>query len=290
MMNSVKTAALMAGLAGILMLIGGAVGGEQGVTMAFVIALGLNFFSYWFSDKLVLAMYRAQEVSEVDAPDLYRLVRRLTDQAGLPMPRVYIIPSENPNAFATGRSPSHAAVAVTQGILRMLTREELEGVLGHELAHVKHRDILIQTIAATFASAISFLAFMARWGAVFGLGGRDDRNGGVLGLLAMAIVAPIAATIIRLAISRSEEFRADRAGAEISGRPLALASALQKLQQGVQFRPMAATPSRNATAHMFIMQPFTGGGLASLFSTHPPTEERIARLRNLSATVSTKLV
>jgi heat shock protein HtpX len=213
-----------------------------------------------------------------------RIVRRLTDRAGLPMPRVYIIPSENPNAFATGRSPSHAAVAVTQGILRMLTREELEGVLGHELAHVKHRDILIQTIAATFASAISFLAFMARWGAIFGLGGRDDRNGGVLGLLAMAIVAPIAATIIRLAISRSEEFRADRAGAEISGQPLALAGALQKLQRGVQFRPMAATPSHNAAAHMFIMQPFTGAGLASLFSTHPPTEERIARLRNLATT------
>ena len=282
MKNSVKTAAFMAGLAGILMLIGGAVGGQQGVVTAFVVALGLNFFSYWFSDKLVLAMYRAQEVSEGEAPELHQIVRRLADRAGLPMPRVYIIPSENPNAFATGRSPSHAAVAVTQGILRMLNYDELEGVLGHELAHVKHRDILIQTVAATFASAISLLAYFARWGAIFGAGGRDERDGGVLGLLAMAIFAPIAATIIRLAISRSEEFRADHAGAEISGQPLALASALQKLQRGIQFRPMASTPSHNATAHMFTITPFAGGGLASLFSTHPSTEERIARLRALA--------
>lgn len=282
MKNSVKTAALMAGLAGMLMLIGGAIGGDQGVVLAFLVAMGLNFFSYWFSDKMVLTMYRAQEVSERDAPDLHRIVRRLADRAGLPMPRVYIIPSDNPNAFATGRNPSHAAVAVTQGILRMLNQEELEGVLGHELGHVKHRDILIQTVAATFASAISLLAYMARWGAIFGLGGRDDRDGGILGLLAMAIVAPIAATIIRLAISRSEEFRADRAGAEISGRPLALASALQKLQRGAQSRPLRATPSHNATAHMFIMTPFAGGGLSSLFSTHPSTDERIARLRNLA--------
>jgi heat shock protein HtpX len=284
MTNSVKTVALMAGLAAILMVLGGAVAGEQGVITAFIIALGLNFFSYWYSDKLVLMMYRAQEVSALEAPELHHIVNRLAERAGLPMPRVYIIPTDTPNAFATGRSPSRAAVAVTQGILHMLNREELEGVLGHELAHVKNRDILIQTVAATFASAISFLAIMARWGAIFGgFGGRDsDRGGGILGLLAMAIIAPIAATIIRLAISRSEEYRADRTGAEISGRPLALASALQKLSRAVQYRPLAATPSHNATAHMFIVNPLTGEGLVSLFRTHPPTEERIARLQELA--------
>ncbi|MBD3308116.1 zinc metalloprotease HtpX [candidate division KSB3 bacterium] len=282
-MNVMKTAVLMAALAGLLMLLGGLVAGDQGVILAFIIALGMNFFSYWFSDKIVLKMYRAQEVSEHEAPELYRIIRSLTESAGLPMPRVYIIPTDTPNAFATGRNPSHAAVAVTQGILRILDTDELAGVLGHELAHVKNRDILIQTIAATFASAISFLAFMARWGAIFGgVGGDDEEGGGILGLLAAAIVAPIAATLIQLAISRSEEFRADKRGAEISDNPSALASALQKLHRGVQSRPLRATPSHNATAHMFIVTPLTGKGLASLFRTHPPTEERVARLQDLA--------
>jgi heat shock protein HtpX len=283
-MNTLKTAVLMAGLAGIFMVIGGLVAGDRGVIMAFIMAMGMNFFSYWFSDKLVLMMYRAQEVSATDAPELHHIVRNLADRAGLPMPRVYLIPTETPNAFATGRNPSHAVVAVTEGILRTLNRDELEGVLGHELAHVKHRDILIQTIAATFASAISFLAFMARWGAMFGgLGGRDDdEGGGIVGLLVMAIIAPIAAMIIQLAISRSREFGADATGAHISGHPLALASALRKLSLGVQQRPLAATPSHNATAHMFIVKPFSGRGLVSLFSTHPPTEERIARLQEIA--------
>jgi heat shock protein HtpX len=283
-MNSIKTAVLMAGLAGILMVLGGLAAGDQGVIMAFIIAMGMNFFSYWFSDKLVLAMYRAQEVSSIEAPELHHIVRNLADRAGLPMPRVYVIPTETPNAFATGRNPSHAVVAVTEGILRILSRDELEGVLGHELAHVKHRDILIQTVAATFASAISFLAFMTRWGAMFGgFGGRDENDGGgILGLLVMAIVAPIAAMIIQLAISRSREFGADATGAHISGRPLALANALRKLSLGVQRRPLADTPSHNATAHMFIVKPFSGRGLAALFSTHPSTEERIARLQEIA--------
>lgn len=282
-MNSMKTAVLMAGLAGLLMLIGGMVAGDQGVVIAFILAMGMNFFSYWFSDKLVLKMYRAQEVSDSEAPELYGIVRQLAEKAGLPMPRVYIIPTDTPNAFATGRNPGHAAVAVTQGILRMLSRDELAGVLGHELAHVKNRDILIQTIAATFASAISFLAYMARWGAILGFGGHDDdEGGGILGLLVMAIVAPITATLIQLAISRSREFMADKTGAEISGQPLSLARALQKLHEGVHRRPMTQSPSHNATAHLFIVKPFSGKGMASLFSTHPSTEERIARLQQLA--------
>ncbi len=281
-MNSMKTVILMAGLAGLLMLIGGYIAGDQGVIMAFIVAMGMNFFSYWFSDKLVLKMYRAQEVSQRDSPELYGLVRQLAERADLPMPTVYIIPTDNPNAFATGRNPSHAAVAVTTGIMRMLSRDELAGVIGHELGHVKHRDILIQTIAATFASAISFLAYMARWGAIFGGGDDDDEGGGILGAFAMAILAPIAATVIQLAISRSREFMADKAGAKFSGSPLVLASALAKISRGVQAQPLAATPSHNATAHMFIMKPFSAGGLASLFSTHPPTEERIARLQELA--------
>jgi heat shock protein HtpX len=282
-MSSMKTVILMAGLAGLLMFIGGLVAGNQGVVIAFILALGMNLLSYWFSDKLVLSMYRAQEVSAHDAPELHEMVRQLSERAGLPMPRVYIIPTDTPNAFATGRNPEHAAVAVTQGIMRMLSKDELSGVLGHELAHVKNRDILIQTIAATFASAISFLAYMARWGAIFGTGGRDDnRSGGIVGLIVMATVAPIAATLIQLAISRSREFMADAAGAEISGQPLSLAHALQKLHDGIQRHPMVSTPSHNATAHLFIMMPFSAKGMASLFSTHPSTEERIARLHQLA--------
>ncbi|GAK60216.1 protease HtpX homolog [Candidatus Vecturithrix granuli] len=282
-MNSVKTVVLMAGLAGLLMLVGGMVAGDQGVIVAFIFAMGMNFFSYWFSDKLVLSMYRAQEVSASEAPELHGIVHQLAERAGLPMPRVYIIPTDTPNAFATGRNPDHAAVAVTQGIMRILSRDELSGVIGHELAHVKNRDILIQTIAATFASAISFLAYMARWGAIFGTSGRDDdEGGGIVGLLVMAIIAPITATLIQLAISRSREFMADAAGAEISGQPLSLARALQKLHEGVHRFPMTPTPSHNATAHLFIVKPFSTKGLASLFSTHPSTEERIARLQRLA--------
>ena len=282
-MNAIKTGLLMSGLAAILMLIGGAVGGDRGVGMAFIIALGMNFFSYWFSDKIVLKMYGAQEVSAAEAPELYALVQNLAGRARLPMPRVYVIPSDSPNAFATGRNPEHAAVAVTQGIVRMLSSDELAGVLGHELGHVANRDILIQTIAATFASAISFLAYMARMTAFFGGGNRDDdEGGGGLELLVMAILAPIAAMLIQLAISRSREYLADDAGARISGNPLALAQALQKISLGVQRLPLQPTPSHNATAHMFIIKPFIGGGLAALFSTHPSTEERIARLQELA--------
>ena len=283
-MNSIKTAVLMAGLAGILMLVGGMVAGDRGIVMMFIVALGMNFFSYWFSDKLVLRMYNAQEVSASSAPELYGLVQQLTANAGLPMPKVYIIPTETPNAFATGRDPNHAAVAVTNGIMRMLNRDELAGVIGHELGHVKNRDILIQTIAATFATAISFVASMARWGAMFAGGSRDDDRdgGGALGMLFAAIVAPIAAMLIQMAISRSREFMADRAGAEISGQPLSLARALQKISMGVERFPLTQTPTHNATAHLFIMKPFSGSGLASLFSTHPATEERIARLEELA--------
>ncbi len=282
-MNSMKTVVLMAGLAGILMLIGGMVAGDRGMVMMFIVALAMNFFSYWFSDKLVLRMYNAQEVSEGSAPELYGLVRQLATNANLPMPKVYIIPTDTPNAFATGRDPNHAAVAVTNGIMRMLNRDELAGVIGHELGHVKNRDILIQTIAATFATAISFVASMARWGAMFSGGRDDDRDGGgAIGMLAAAIVAPIAAMLIQMAISRSREFMADRAGAEISGQPLSLARALQKISMGVERFPLTQTPSHNATAHLFIMKPFSGSGLASLFSTHPATEERIARLEELA--------
>ena len=282
-MNSMKTVILMASLAGLLMLVGGLVAGDQGVIVAFIFAMGMNFFSYWFSDKLVLSMYRAQEVSAHEAPELHGIVRQLAERAGLPMPRIYIIPTDTPNAFATGRNPDHAAVAVTQGIMSMLSRDELSGVIGHELAHIKNRDILIQTIAATFASAISFLAYMARWGAILGGGGRDDDDGGgVLGLLAMVIIAPIAATLIQLAISRSREFMADAVGAEISGQPLSLARALQKLHEGVHRFPLSPTASHNATAHLFIVKPFSGKGLVSLFSTHPSPEERIARLQQLA--------
>jgi heat shock protein HtpX len=275
-----KTLMLLTALTVLFVAIGSLLGGRQGMVMAFGLAVLMNFFSYWFSDKIVLAMYRAKEVSETEAPQLVQQVRMGAQQAGLPMPRVYIIPSASPNAFATGRNPSHAAVAVTQGILDLLSRDELDGVLAHELAHVKNRDILFQTIAATVAGAISMLAMMARWGAIFGgSGGRDrDSNGGLIGLLVAAIVAPIAAMFIQMAISRSREYAADATGAKICGRPLSLASALRKLHAGTHRRPMDANP---ATAHMFIVNPLSGRSFASLFSTHPPVEERIARLENM---------
>jgi heat shock protein HtpX len=249
--------------------------------IAFVLAFLMNFGAYWFSDRIVLAMYRAQAVSETDAPELYRIVRGLAQRARMPMPRLYIIPSEAPNAFATGRNPEHAAVAATEGILRILNEEELEGVLAHELSHVRNRDTLISTVAATLAGVVVMLARMAMWMPLFGGGGRDDEDrggGGVLGVLFLAILAPIAATLIQLAISRSREFQADETGALLTHKPYALASALQKLELGAQRLPMNANP---ATSHLFIVNPLRGDVLFKLFSTHPPIAERIARLRAL---------
>ena len=279
-MNTLKTTFLMALLTMLLVLAGGAIGGRGGMTFALIMAGVMNFVSYWFSDKIVLAMYGAKEVTEAEQPEFYGLVRQLAAQAAIPMPRVYVIPSETPNAFATGRNPEHAAVAATAGIMRILTREELMGVMAHELTHVKNRDILISSVAATIAGAITYLAQMAQWAAIFG-GGRDrDEEGGGFGLIIMAIVAPIAAMLIQMAISRSREFGADRGGAEVSGNPLYLANALRKLEMANRQIPMAdASP---ATAHMFIVNPLTGGGLMSLFSTHPPMEERVRRLEEMA--------
>jgi heat shock protein HtpX len=285
-MNTLKTTFLMALLTVLLVTLGGALGGQGGMGIALVMAAGMNFFSYWFSDKMVLSMYGAQEISESDNPRYYGIVRRLALRAGLPMPKVYLIDTETPNAFATGRNPEHAAVAATTGILRILTEDELAGVMAHELAHVKNRDILIQTIAATFAGAITYLAHMAQFAALFGGGRSSDDNeggGGIIGMILMAILAPIAAMLVQMAISRSREFGADAGGASISGGPLSLANALQKLEMGNQQIPMDANA---ATAHMFIVSPLTGGGMMSLFSTHPPMAERVARLQEMSRTRS----
>ncbi len=279
-MNTIKTGVLLGALTGLLMLIGGYFGGKSGVVMAFMFAMLMNFGAYWFSDKIVLRMYSAQKVSESEAPDLYRMVKDLALKAGLPMPKVYIVPGDTPNAFATGRNENHAVVAVTEGILRMLNRDELEGVLAHELTHIKNKDMLIGSIAATIAGAIVMLAHMAQWAAIFGGGsrGEDEEGGGVIGLILMAILAPIAATIIQMAISRSREYLADEGGAQVSGKPYGLAGALEKLSRASQAIPMNANPS---TAHMFIVNPLTGKSLMNLFSTHPPIEERIARLRSM---------
>ena len=279
-MNTIKTALLLGGLTGLLMLIGGYLGGQQGMTIAFLFALVMNFGSYWFSDKIVLRMYRAQEVTQSQAPDLFTLVRNLTLQANLPMPKVYVIPEDTPNAFATGRDENHAVVAVTEGILRILSKEELAGVIAHELSHIKNKDMLISSIAATLAGAIVMLAHMAQWAAFFGGGerDRDGEGGGVVGMILMAILAPLAATIIQMAISRSREYLADAGGAQISGKPYDLAGALEKLSRAAVTIPMDATPS---TAHMFIVNPLTGRSLMNLFSTHPPVEERVARLRSM---------
>ena len=279
-MNALRTTLLMALLTVLLILAGGAIGGRSGMTFALMMAAVMNFVSYWFSDKIVLAMYGAREVTEADYPDFFGLVRQLALQAGIPMPRVYIIDSETPNAFATGRNPEHAAVAATTGIMRILTRDELLGVMAHELSHVKHRDILISSVAATIAGAITYLAHMAQWAAIFGGGrDRDDEGGGAFGLIVMAIVAPLAAMLIQMAISRSREYEADRGGAEVSGNPLYLAGALKKLEMANRQIPMQANA---ATAHMFIVNPLTGGGLMSLFSTHPPLEERVRRLEEMA--------
>ncbi len=277
MSSTLKTGILLGALTALLLLLGGAVGGQSGVVIAFIFAIVMNVGSYWFSDKLVLRMYKAQEVGP-DHP-LTRIVARLAQKAGLPMPRCYVIPDMSPNAFATGRSPEHAAVAATEGILQLLPENELEGVLAHELSHVKHRDILISTVTATLAAAIMFLAHMARWGAMFAGGGSsDDRRGGTspIALLAMAILAPFAAMLIQLAVSRQREYAADRGGAALAGTPTGLANALRRIESVSKQLPMQdATP---ATAHLFIMSPFTRQGFMSLFQTHPPTEERIKAL------------
>ncbi len=278
--NTVKTALLLGALTGLLMLIGGLIHGQAGVFIAFIFAMILNFGSYWFSDKIVLKMYHAQEVSESSAPDLFSIVRNLALKARLPMPRVYIIPEETANAFATGRNEKHAVVAVTEGIIKILNKEELEGVIAHELSHIKNKDMLIGSIAATLAGAIVMLAHMAQWAAIFG-GGRsdDDDGGGIIGLIAMAILAPIAAALIQMAISRSREYLADASGAGITKNPYGLAGALEKLAKASQIIPMDAQPS---TAHLFIVNPLSGKLLMNLFSTHPPLEDRIARLKSMN--------
>ncbi len=288
-MNTLRTTILLAVLTALLIWIGDMLGGRQGAIIALVLAGGMNFFSYWFSDKIVIKMYGGQEVTAQDDPELYGLVQDLAQRAGLPMPRVYVLPQDTPNAFATGRNAEHAAVAVTDGIRRILNKRELTGVLGHELTHVKNRDILVSTIAATLAGAISYLAQMAQWAMIFG-GNRDrDEEGGgnIFGLIVMMIVAPIAAMLIQMAVSRSREYGADEGGAKVTGDPLALASALRKLEMGAQNIPLEANnATANATAHMFIVNPLTGRGLASLFSTHPPMEERIARLEAMAGKMS----
>jgi heat shock protein HtpX len=276
--NATKTALLLGALSGLLLVLGELLGGANGLVIAFIIAAVMNFASYWFSAKIVLSMYGAREVGP-EHP-LYQLVGRLARQAGLPQPRVYVIPTMSPNAFATGRNPSHAAVAATEGILRLLDERELEGVLAHELAHVKHRDILTSSVAATIALAILFLARMAQFAAFFGGGSRDDREGSnPIALLAMAVLAPLAAMLIQMAISRSREYAADAGGASIVGNPYGLADALRKIDAASKQIPLDANP---ATAHLFIVKPFSGAGLLSLFSTHPPTEKRIRALLNLA--------
>ena len=283
-MNQFKTFLLMLVLTGIFILVGTAIGGRNGAIYAFIFAGLMNFAMYWFSDKIVLRMYKAQPVTQSDAPELYQMVGELVNKASLPMPKVYIIENDTPNAFATGRNPEHAAVAVTTGILKILSKEEVMGVIGHELSHIKHRDILVSTIAATMAGAISMLASMARWGAIFGGGRSDDRQGGgggnFLFVLIFTMVASFAAMLVQMAISRSREYLADEGGARLA-HPLSLAKALGKLDMAAKRIPMEANPS---TAHMFIVNPLKGGGALSLFSTHPPIQERIARLEEMART------
>ena len=278
--NWFRTALLLGAMTMLMVFLGDLFGGKSGMIFAFILAMGMNFFSYWFSDKIVLSMYNAQEVTPSDNPELYGIVQELASRANLPMPRVYVIPEQSPNAFATGRNPEHSAVAVTEGLLQIMDREELKGVLAHEMSHIKNRDILIGSIAATMAGAIMILANMARWSLFFG-GMRDDEDDGglgILGVIAMAIIAPIAALIIQMAISRSREYLADETGAKLAGTPLGLASALEKLALYSRKVPLNANP---ATAHMFIVNPLSGSSIANLFSTHPPIEERIARLRGM---------
>lgn len=282
-MNVVKTTLLMTVLTVLLVLVGSLIGGNNGMMFAFAFALIMNFGSYWFSDKIVLAMYHAKEITREQNPTIFEIVQDLTTRASLPMPRIYMIDSEQPNAFATGRDPQHAAVAVTDGLMRLMPKNEIRGVIAHELAHVKHRDILVSSIAATIAGAITMLANMAQWAMIFGgYGGRssrDDNGGNPIAALVMIIVAPIAAMLVQMAISRSREFDADEGGAKISGDPLALANALRRLETAKNEIPMRATP---ATAHMFIVNPLSGKSFVKMFSTHPPIEERIARLEEMA--------
>ena len=282
-MNQFKTFLLMLVLTVVFVLVGSAIGGKSGAMTAFVVAGAMNFFSYWFSDKIVLRMYGAKQVTQAEAPELYQIVGELVNKASMPMPKVYIMENDAPNAFATGRNPDHAAVAVTSGIMRILSKQELMGVIAHELSHIRHRDILVSTLAATMAGAITMLARMAQFGAMFG-GGRSDEEGrggnNFLYTLIFSIVASVAAMLIQMAISRSREYMADAGGAHLSN-PLYLAGALGKLETASQRIPMEASPS---TAHMFIVNPLHGGGVLSLFSTHPPIEERIARLEEMART------
>jgi heat shock protein HtpX len=276
--NTIKTAMLMAALTALFMVAGQALGGQNGMTLALLMAAGMNFFAYWFSDKLALKMGGAREVEQSEAPVLHALVAGLAARAGLPKPRVYIIDSDTPNAFATGRNPEHAAVAVTRGLISILSRDELEGVLAHELAHIKNRDILISSMAAVMAGAISALATMSQWAMLFGMGRSSDDeegSGGMFGAIVMMILAPIAAALIQMAISRSREYLADATGAQICGRPASLANALQRLEDSNHRLPMEVNP---ATAQMYIVNPLSAGGMANLFSTHPPMQERIRRL------------
>lgn len=278
-MNTLKTTLLLVTLTVMFIFIGALLGGKSGMTVALVFALAMNFFAYWFSDKIVLSMYGAVPVTEAEAPELYSIVRTLSQKAGLPMPKVYIIDADQPNAFATGRNPKYGAVAVTTGIMRLLDRNELAGVIAHELSHIKNRDILVSTIAATIAGAISYLAQMAQWAMIFGGRRDDDEGGNPIAALVMMIVAPIAAMLVQLAISRTREYGADAGGARIVGNPLYLANALKKLHYASQRIPLDANP---ATSHMFIVNPLSGGTIARLFSTHPPIEERIARLEAMA--------
>jgi heat shock protein HtpX len=280
-MNTLKVGVLLVALTALFIFVGDAIGGRGGAMIAFALALVMNLISYWFSDKIVLSMYGARPLSPVDAPELYRMVERLAERAGIPVPRLYVVPGEQPNAFATGRDPAHAAVAVTAGLLHLLDTEEVEGVLAHEIAHIKHRDTLTMTVVATIAGAVMLLADMARWAMIFGGARSDDREGGnPLVYLFVMIVAPIAAMLIQLAISRAREYEADATGARLAGSPDGLANALRKLEQASRMIPMEASPS---TAHLFIVNPLRGmgGTLMSLFMTHPPIEERIRRLERM---------
>ncbi|MFZ5651595.1 MAG: zinc metalloprotease HtpX [Bacillota bacterium] len=278
-MNTIKVWLLMGALSILLVLLGSAIGGRSGAMLFFIIAMAMNFFGYFYSDKIAIKMTGSYPVSESEAPELYEMVRRLSQRAGIPMPRLYATPSDQPNAFATGRNPSNSAVAVTEGIMRLLNRSEIEGVLAHELAHIKNRDVLVGTIAAALAGAITMMANAFQWAAIFGMGRSDDEEGGSLaGGLLMAFLAPIAAMIIQMAISRSREYMADATGAQIAGTPDGLSNALLKLESAAQRIPMAVNP---AASHLFIINPLSGASLMKLFSTHPPIKERVARLRNI---------